>query len=285
MLSSRWIINAALLAAIAALILAGLYLGESGDGVERAGIGRLKPADVTRIRIRSGGEELQLRRQTKGWSIESPVSWPAYGAHIDRLLSILNASAEPLANAADANLATLGLQPPAASLLLNDTPLLFGGSNNIGERRYVLLDRALYLLPDVYLAFIAQGLPGLVDRRLLPRPRQLVALRLPGLDILREDGDRWRAAPAAGFSEEQLRRLADNWQDLQASRIDYYAGAADGDGQAIEARLQDGGRVEFRLLSSSPEIVIANPRLGLKYHFRSDLRDQLVSPGRADDDA
>ena len=51
----------------------------------------------------------------------------------------------------------------------NGIPLLFGATNNIGGRRYVMLDDKLYLLPDVHLVFVNQGLAGLVDRRLLPR--------------------------------------------------------------------------------------------------------------------
>jgi len=282
MLSNRWIINLLLMAAIVALLLVGLYLGKQQEADKKPGISRLKPADVTTIEIHAGGGELQLRRDAQGWSVASPVDWAAHDANVERLLSILKAGASPIANAADVELEPLGLQSPAASLRFNDTELYFGGSNNIGERRYVMLDSKLYLLPDVYLAFASQGLAGLADRRLLPRRYPLESLQLPGLKITRQQDDSWRAEPVAGHSQEQLSRLIDNWQGLQASRIKRHEGSRD-EGRPIVARLQDGLSIEFRLLTIDPEIVIVNPKIGLQYHFRADFHDQLISPGQADD--
>jgi hypothetical protein len=282
MLSSRWILNLLLMLAIAALVLAGLYLGEPQDGDRDPVISDLKPADVSRIEIRAGDSNLRLIRGAEGWSVQSPVDWAAHDANVGRLLSVLKASASPIADAADVDLEPLGLESPGASLRFNDTELRFGGSNNIGERRYVMLDSKLYLLPDVYLAFAAQGLAGLADRRLLPRRYSLESLQLPGVTISRQDDDSWRAEPAAGHSQQQLSRLADNWQELQASRVKNHEGPRD-QGRPIVARLQDGRSIEFRLLSVTPEIVIANPQIGLQYHFRADFHDQLVSPGQAGD--
>lgn len=282
MLSNRWILNLLLMLAIAALLLTALYLGEPQDGDRDPAISALKPADVSRIEIRAGNEELKLTRDAEGWNLQSPVEWAAHDANVGRLLSILKASASPIADAADVDLEPLGLESPGTSLRFNDTELYFGGSNNIGERRYIMLDSKLYLLPDVYLAFAAQGLAGLADRRLLPRRYGLESLQLPGVTISRQDDDSWRAEPAAGHSQEQLARLIDNWQELQATRVKSLDGARD-EGRPIVARLQDGRSIEFRLLSVTPEIVIVNPQIGLQYHFRADFHDQLVSPGQAGD--
>jgi hypothetical protein len=282
MLSNRWILNLLLMLAIAALVLAGLYLGKPQDGDRDPVISELKPADVSRIEIRAGDSNLRLIRGAEGWSIQSPVDWAAHDANVGRLLSVLKASASPIADAADVDLEPLGLESPGASLRFNDTELRFGGSNNIGERRYVMLDSKLYLLPDVYLAFAAQGMAGLADRRLLPRRYPLQSLQLPALKITREDDESWRAEPDSGYSQEQLSRLIDNWQELQASRVKSHDGARD-EGRPIVARLQDGSSIEFRLLAIEPEVVIVNPRIGLQYHFRADFHDQLISPGKTDD--
>ena len=49
-------------------------------------------------------------------------------------------------------------------------------------------------------------------------------------------------------------------------------------GEVISLRLANGEEMDFLLQSSDPEIIIANPEIGLQYHFRRDYRDQLIAP-------
>jgi hypothetical protein len=275
-LSQRLIINLVLIALIAGLSYAGFHFDPGSTADKRLTISKLRPDDVDSIEIQSADLQLRLQRSAQGWDLESPINWPAHATNVGRLLSILNFETSVLADAADVDLAQLGLQQPKASIRFNDSLLQFGTTNNIGERRYVMLDTRLYLLPDVHLAFITQGLSALVDRRLLPRRGEIVSLRLPDLEISLDEGNLWHANQAIEYSQSSLLLLAENWQNLQATRI----GQFDPElmpGQSIEIELADGQVVEFLLLSETPEIVIAHPGIGLQYYFRSDYRDQLIA--------
>ncbi len=210
------------------------------------------------------------------WNIESPISWPAQVNNVRRLLSILKVEADALSDTADVDLAALGLQQPKASMRFNGIPLLFGATNNIGGRRYVMLDEKLYLLPDVHLVFVNQGLAGLVDRRLLPGQQGIVSVRLPDLELRLDKNQLWRSNQAIEFSQASLLRLVDNWRDLQATRISNFDLELP-PRQLIEIELADGEVIEFLLMSEDPEIIIAHPKLGLQYHFRRDYRDQLIT--------
>lgn len=284
MLSRRWIVNATLIVLIAVLTYVGLRISEKSDAVAGPGISELRPADITRVGIQSGDVQLELRRDADGWHIESPVDWPAYDANVKRLLSIVDVDANPLGDPDELDLDALGLKTPSVSLRFNDTLLLFGAINNIGARRYLLIDSALYLIPDIHLAFIAQGLPGMVDRRMLPERNPIASLQLAEFALTRDGDDRWRSSHTPEFAQAQLRQLIENWQQLQASRVKRFDSAANVM-QTIEARLEDGRVVDFLLLSVAPEIVIANPQIGLQYHFRADYHDQLITiADSADDD-
>lgn len=276
MLSQRLIINLVLIVLIAGLSYAGFHFDPGSSTDKRPTISELRPDDVDRIEIQSADLQLRLQRSAQGWDLESPINWPAYATNVGRLLSILNLETSVLANAADVDLAQLGLQQPKASIRFNDSLLQFGTTNNIGERRYVMLDTRLYLLPDVHLAFITQGLSALVDRRLLPRRGEIVSLRLPDLEISLDEGNLWHSNQAIEFSQSSLLQLAQNWQNLQATRISQFDPELM-PGQSIEIELADGQVVEFLLLSENPEIVIAHPGIGLQYYFRSDYRDQLIA--------
>jgi hypothetical protein len=119
-----------------------------------------------------------LRHDGNAWDIESPIRWPANNINVERLLDVVNSQTESRLDAAEIDLATLGLDFPRAMLRLNDTQVLFGATNNIGGRRYTMIDSTVFLLPDIHLPFISQGLTGLVDRRLTPRKLSPSALKL-----------------------------------------------------------------------------------------------------------
>ena len=276
MLSNRWIVLCALIVLIAVLTVIGLSIDQPSLEMQQARISELALDDIDRIEIQSGDMQLRLNRAEEAWTIELPINWPAHASNVKRLLSIVNSEAAPLADAADVDLGALGLEQPVASLRFNDTDLRFGASNNIGERRYLMIDHQIYLLPDIHLAFIAQGLPGVVDRQLLPRRYQIESIGLPELKIQRNADDQWRTLPASEYSQAQLQQLIDNWQELQASRIKPLdlGGSVP---QLIEVELSDGQSIDFLLISFEPELIIANSQIGLQYHFLRDYADQLIT--------
>ena len=269
-------INALLVALIAGLSLAGIFFEPGATVKKKPAISQLTADEVDIIDIETSDLQLRLQRVNDGWDIESPINWPAQEINVRRLLSILKIEADALADTADVDLAALGLQPPKASMRFNGIPLLFGATNNIGGRRYAMLDEKLYLLPDVHLVFVNQGLAGLVDRRLLPGHQDIVSLRLPDLELRLDENNLWRSNQAIEFSQASLLRLVDNWRDLQATRISNFDLELP-PRQLIEIELADGEVIEFLLMSEDPEIIIAHPNLGLQYHFRRDYRDQLIT--------
>ncbi len=276
MLSKRWIVNVLLVALIVGLSLVGVFFEPSATVEKKPAISQLTADQVDTIEIETGDLQLRLQRDNDDWDIESPISWPAQVNNVRRLLSILKVEADALSDTANVDLAALGLLQPKASMRFNGIPLLFGATNNIGGRRYVMLDEKLYLLPDVHLVFVNQGLAGLVDRRLLPGHQGIVSVRLPDLELRLDKNQLWRSNQAIEFSQASLLRLVDNWRDLQATRISNFD-LERPPRQLIEIELADGEVIEFLLMSEDPEIIIAHPKIGLQFHFRRDYRDQLIT--------
>ena len=275
MFSRRWIINYVLVV----LILLFSYIGhryqvQSGYQTDNRII-RLEAEQINSITIEIAQELLSLQRSGDDWSIESPIQWPANNINIKRLLSITNQESESRLASDEVDLSALGLQFPKASLRLNDIQMVFGATNNIGERRYLLVDSTVYLVPDIHLHFISQGLTGLVDRRLLPQSIALKSLKLPGWTLLRDNQGGWQLdsdVPTMDPPDELIK----NWQGLEATAIKKFNSGAT-PRQKFTAYFEDGRQQEFFLMSIDPEIVIANPRIGMQYHFSADHYYHLIS--------
>jgi hypothetical protein len=279
MLSRRWLFNGLLILLIAVLATLGYRLEVVPAPPSKPAQAGFDTAAVERIEVRTANDQLALQRHRSGWRLAAPLRWPADRANVERLFRIVDTGAATPLQEAAIDLVRFGLDEPAAQLQLGQISVRFGSVNNIGERRYTLIDSALYLLPDVHLPLIQQGISGFIDRRLLPPDFEITALSLPGLELRRDADGAWLAGERRDPSTETLAALVASWQQLAATRIGSYQDPRAPTGRIV-ARLADGERIELLLLATDPEIVIANPALGLQYHLLGEHYERLFSlPG------
>ncbi|MEE8366225.1 MAG: DUF4340 domain-containing protein [Gammaproteobacteria bacterium] len=277
MISKRWLINYLLIILIVLFAFIGIRYGVE-SGLSKNTISNLKPQDIRSIAFQSADDAFTLAKSTTQWYIESPINWPANNIAVERVLSITRTEIESSLPADEIDLATLGLQSPRAILTVDDTRFAFGAINNIGNRRYVMTGSKIYLIADIHLHFFTQGLKGIIDRRLLPRSLALQNLRLGDLNLSKTTNGGWQNDGEA-IAPDQLNNLITNWQTLEASIIKTYRKASM-PGQKITAGLEDGSKLEFYLMATSPEIVIARPDLGLQYHFAEGRYYGLLAVAR-----
>ena len=277
MISKRWLINYVLILLIAVFTFIGnRYNVQTGYQPENR-ISTLKSKDIKRISILTADSSIQLNKAGTSWQIESPILWHANNIAVERIVGMVNAETDSRLPASDIDLSTLGLQFPKAILKLNETEFMFGATNNIGERRYILSGDAVFLLTDKYLPFIAQGISGLIDRRLLPRSLPLQALKLSTSTLTKSDSSSWQSSTET-ITEAQASQNINRWQTLEATQIKTYQ-SGQTPMQKITAGLDNGGQIEFYVLSIMPKIVIARPDLGLQYHFnKNHFYGLLASP-------
>lgn len=273
MLSKRWLVNGLLVLVIGASILLG-YREQSGSEA-RNPITSLKPAEVMSVTIQLGDKHIVLRRSADQWLIESPVQWPARSITIERILGIAVSESEASMAATGIDLSALGLQNPKAILSLNDTRIYFGTTNNIDNRRYLMIGTTIYLLADIHLPFMSQGVSGLIDKRLLPPSIPLQSFQLDRLKLTRDGTASWQSVAPTDISADRLDQLVDYWQTLEAPVVKIFkqSGAPL---EIIVAGLEDGSEIEFLLMSIYPELVIARPDLGVEYHFHEKQQEELL---------
>ncbi len=256
MMSKRWLINYVLII----LVVVFTYIGNKYNvqpGYQPGNrVSQLNPQDITQVSIQTADKTIRLRKSETRWQIEDPIQWYANNIAVERIIGIVNSQTDSHLPSNEIDISTLGLQFPSAVLTLNQTEFVFGITNNIGKRRYILTEGKVFLIDDRHLPFITQGLTGLLDRRLLPPALSINSITL-GSQIL----------------DSETRA---NWQSLDAKHIQAYKPGATPQQKSI-ATLDNEGQIEFYLLSIAPEIVIARPDLGLQYHFGKNSYYQLLA--------
>ncbi|MCZ6798452.1 MAG: DUF4340 domain-containing protein [Gammaproteobacteria bacterium] len=276
MLTRRWIINFLLIAIIVIFYFVGDRYWTDSPNQSSNPISRLKPADIMSVAYELDGNSFVLSKSSDQWQLETPVQWPANNITVERIIAILASETETSIAVDGIDLTALGLQDPKLTLRLNDTVVLFGATNNINDRRYILIGSTIFLLADVHLPFMVQGISGLIDKRLLPGSISLQALDIAGLRLNKNNTSTWNSSNNTAISTDQINRLVSNWQTIEAGTIRRYDPSASVQ-QKIVATLSDGSSIEFLLMAREPELVIARPDLDLQYHFTEKYFDALFS--------
>lgn len=243
------------------------------------------PADsITRIRVtRKERTPLSFVKTASGWQLTEEQALPASEFQLRALLGILGTRPERSYPDSALDLASAGLEPPQATLLLNDTVINIGNTEALQHNRYIQLGDTVYLVTDKYQHLLNADWTNFVERRLLPENAVLTGIELPGLSLTFTDDGQWQAVPPVESAEDTaaVQALVAQWQTANATYIRRYDGKATN--ASITLRLADNREpVTLYLHEQQPELVLARPDWGIQYHFPGNLRSTLLglqSPG------
>jgi hypothetical protein len=279
MLSRRALINYLLFVLIIIFTWIGYkYPITEDQKIDHDALTTLKPKQIETIQIETADGSIQLDKKENRWFITSPFLWYADNVAVGRIASLVNTKYHSRLPKSEIDLSTLGLSIPKAVVTLNQKSVYFGTTNQIGNRRYLMVDSMVYLAEDIHYAFIKNGIAGLVDKRLLPRGPGLKALHFPDFTLHHQSGS-WVSSKDPQDSDK-VQTVIKNWQSLQAAAVKPYNPSLT-PLKKITAEFDNAESSEFFLLSIQPEIIIARPDIKLQYHFPEHLYYELLSLDQA----
>ena len=202
---------------------------------------------------------------------------PASGFQLRALLGILGTRPERSYPSSALDLASAGLEPPQATLLLNDTLIYIGNTEPLEHKRYVQHEDTVYLVTDTYQHLINADWTNFVDRRLLPENAGLTTLQLPALSLTLGNDQQWQLSPEnPEASDIAIKTLVAQWQTANARYIRRYDRTAAP--VSVTLKYADNSEtITLHLIEQEGEFVLARPDWGIQYHFPGNMRDVLLT--------
>ncbi len=222
----------------------------------------LQSEKINQISIqRLGYASIELYKEDDIWWSQQP-RLPARENTINQLLELLSSQSQTRYAETKMNLNAIGLNKPSLCIEYNQQPICFGDRNALNQLRYLQLEGQVHMIYDTLSHQISGEPHDYISLRLLPVNNKITALNLPELDLHKQQG-KWQLAEA--YSVDQLQQLLDHWQSARALTIKAYQG---GDvEELIKITLNNQQTIEFQMLSSEPELILARPELGIQYHL------------------
>ena len=281
-MSQRNLLN--LILAVAAIALALFVYLKPGQAPDtRIQVGQLDTDTVTTVHLtRQQAVPLVFNKHDDRWLIDGEPILPANNFQVDTILALAKATTGRHYPADTLDLATMGLQPPLASALLNDERFDVGITESLNSRRYVLHDNTVYLVQDRYQHLLNAGRTNFIERKLLPQDAVITALSLPDTTLFLTNDNHWQLQPSdPAMAADTLKALIARWENSNALYVRDYDGSS---GEAISLTLQDNEEpIEFLLLAVEPDVVLARPEWGIQYHLTAESGLNLITlPKTAD---
>lgn len=276
-MSSRTLLNLTLAGIAMLLGLLVLYQPGLEERSVAAPISTLSADSISSIRVtRKERMPLTFTKTASGWQLLKEQALPASAFQLRALLGIPGTRPERSYPVSALDLGSVGLEPPQATLLLDDTLITIGNTEPLERKRYIRHDDTVYLVTDIYQHLINADWTNFIERRLLPENAALKSIELPGLGLTLSDEQLWQAAPAADAGNAAaIQAIVAHWQDASATFIRRY------DGTATDATItltfsDDTDTMILYINEQSAELVLARPDWELQYHFPANMRKTLL---------
>jgi hypothetical protein len=285
-MNTRTLLNLALAGVAIVLGLVIFYKPGLAPPPAPAPITQLSADSITSIRVtRKERMPLTFVKSGTGWQLQNHEGLPASDFQLHALLGILSARPGRSYPADALDLAGAGLEPPQATLLLNDTLMNIGGTTPLDRQRYVQHGDTVYLLTDTYQHLVNADWTNFVDRRPVPGDAVLTGLQLPGITLTRNEAQQWQASPAIADGDATgLDALVQHWQNADATYIRRHQGATEGD-PVILTLADNQPAVKLYVAAREPELILSRPDWGIQYYFPGNMSATLLGlPGNVSTD-
>ncbi len=277
----RWLLNITLLGVALLLSVSVFYTIEQEKPIELPQLTDLKAEQVQNIHIeRKDNKPIFLMKDKLGWQMTTPYLLPASRFRATKLLDILSTRNYKELKIDKLNLAKVKLEPPLLSVKFDTLTMAYGDRSPIDRRRYILINqKKVYLLADTLYGILNGDALAYVNLFPFGNNPKITELKMPDYLMVLKEG-KW--ALTSSFSSDEidkspdaLNTFIDNWQRLQAFRVEpYVEGAIQGQ---IDIRLLDQEKVlHFTFRSSQQEFVLGRPEKGVQYQLSISQADKLL---------
>jgi hypothetical protein len=236
----------------------------------------INPESILNIQVEQLDQEpVTFIKQNDQWLMTLPYQVPANNARIKAILRLLTEQSHAQLVVNNSDKARFKLDPPQVTLRLDDHVFLFGDTDALDERRYVLSDSTVHLVNDALYPQLISPATVFISPRLLPDNAEIISLQLPGHTLLLNDGN-WSIKPADDVAAETLADLIRAWQRSKAITISAFEQTEHSG--VIHVLLNGDNHILFRIISKPPRAILARPDLGIQYHLDSYTAEQLFIP-------
>ncbi len=277
-MTSRNSINIILFLIVCALI-AFLFFDQGKPVASTFKISSVTEQSINSIEIsRLTGESLTFKKIKEYWYMISPYKIRANSFYIESILRITRAKSASRFTISKTDKNKFKLNPPQATLKLNQQLFLFGTNEQLNLNRYILTNDKLYLSPDRFFYLLNISTTGFIDHALIAQGEKITGIKLAKHNIQLKN-TKWTVTPKYGNnSVDDIVQFITQWSNSQTieinklTDIEQFANKFN-----IEISLKGQSKpIIFEVSSTDDFYFFSRPDLKLQYKLTHEMANLLL---------
>jgi hypothetical protein len=260
------------------ILIAILFVDTDKPSTNTFNLSSLTEATIKDITItRQTSDTVKFKKINNHWFMTSPYKVRANIFYIESILQITKANSVSQFNISNTDKNKFKLNPPQATLKLNDQLFLFGTNEQLNLNRYILTNKKLYLLPDRYFYLLNIVTTGYVDHALLAKGDKIIKLKLNDMTIELKNA-KWEVKPEPkNSSADDIVQLISEWNNSQVVEIKKLSDTSEQKNFSIEVKLDNKlPAIIFDVIVKEDYYLFIRPDLKLQYKLNQDMADRLL---------
>ena len=277
-MNTRTLVNLALFSFL--ISAAGWFFYKSNQPVEVTRLTSLNINNINQILIpKENGDDILFARTLLAnsneslWEMVKPYKINAHQFRINTLLSLTQTPVDNLYTTSELNLADYSLDTPRARIVFNTTELVFGKSNPLNNKRYIMVNNNMTLLLDQTYPLVSAQAASFVDLSLIKTSSNITSINLEAVTISKDQNNSWKSSPENKLNTKQIQQLIEHWKTAQAFSVHRYLKRKQLGNIDIYI---DNKPVSFIITDDDPWLILARPDLNIEYHLDSSFKNKLL---------
>lgn len=248
---------------------AGWFFYNSNQPVEVTRLTSLNLNDINQILIpKENGADilfkktLAINNDETQWKMIKPYQINAHQFRVNTLLSLTQTPVDKSYNVSELNPGDYSLDTPRARIIFNHTEIIFGKSNPLNNKRYIMANNKMSLLLDQTYPLVSAQATSFIDLSLINSSSNITAIKFSDQGVTNNK-----------LSTDQLQQLVEQWKTAQAFSVHRYLERKQLG--SIDVYIDD-TPVSFIISDDDPWLILARPDLNIEYHLDSSLKDKLL---------
>ncbi|RDH82957.1 MAG: hypothetical protein DIZ80_11885 [endosymbiont of Galathealinum brachiosum] len=205
------------------------------------------------------------------WRMTSPYNLKAHQFRINTLLGLIQTPVDTRYDIEALDLSDYALEPPRARITFDQTDVLFGKTNPVNNKRYLLADNKMVLLNDQVYPLVSAQAASFIDLSLIPDDFTIKRIETPST-LIQLVNDTWESSKANKLNADQIQSLLQHWKSAQAFAVHKYMPRK----QLGKIEIRDRSEtITFEITDDDPWLILAIPEINIEYHLDNSLKNIL----------
>jgi len=270
-MSKRLLLNLLLVVVLSLLI--GLAFLNPRETVKPSVFSQLEFNTVDSITIEHKQQRTRIKKFGDSWQITEPFLVETDEFRIQAILNILSENNATHYEITEADYKKFSLNPPLATLTLNQQQFLFGSTSPVNNQRYVLTNNKLFLVSDTHYALISSGFKNIIRRQLFPSNTKFSSIDFNNTHLSINEKGGWQSNHA-NQSSDDIQKFITNWQHIQAFAVT--DASKPYSGTRISFKTTDNQIIKRIIRQTDINTIVINPETKLVYQLDTTAFDSLT---------